>query len=194
LDPDGLILACATASEEKRARRAGRPASRVGLGGANGFPPGRLVSFGLAGALRDDLAPGDVLDVVRIVDPDGAELWSADAIGIPGARRSTIVAAKAVIDDPAERRRLAERSGADAVDLESGPLAQTGRLVGGVRVVSDTPARRLGTLSGAVRPDGRVRLAAVASAFAREPITATRAVAASLKALRSLERAAGGIE
>jgi nucleoside phosphorylase len=45
-----------------------------------------------------------------------------------------------LVDDPAELRRLHERTDADAVDMESGLLAATGRLRGCVRAISDTPA------------------------------------------------------
>jgi hypothetical protein len=193
LDADGLICACATSSEERAARKAGLAAARVGLGVVNGAPPGRLVSFGLAGGLRDDLAPGDVLDVIRVVDRDGATLWEGLPLGIPGARTATVVAGEGLVDDAHERRALAERSGADAVDLESGPLARTGRHVGGVRVVSDTPSQPLGRLGGAVHRDGSVRWAGLGSAFVHEPIATARAVGASLRALRSLERAAAGV-
>ena len=57
--------------------------------------------------------------------------------------RGTILASERVVDDPAERRELHERTGADAVDLESGPLARSGRLRGVLRAVSDTPERGL---------------------------------------------------
>jgi hypothetical protein len=193
LDADGLIYACATVSEERAARKAGLPAARVGLGAVMGAPPGRLVSFGLAGGLRDDLEPGDVLDVTRVVALDGTTLWQGPALGIRGARPATIVAGEGVLDGTDERRLLAERSGADAVDLESGPLARTGRLVGGVRVVSDTPSQPLGRLGGAVHADGSVRWSGLGAAFAHEPIATARAVGASLKALRSLERAAAEV-
>ena len=56
VDTDGLTFACATTAEERVAKRAGLNAARVGVRVANGVPKGRLVSFGLAGALRDGLA------------------------------------------------------------------------------------------------------------------------------------------
>ncbi len=81
-------------------------------------------------------------------------LWEGDPLGVPGARPGTILGTSSVIDDPAERRPPAERTGADAVDLESGVLAASGRLArlpaGGL----DTPERTLGRCN-AVHEDGR---------------------------------------
>jgi hypothetical protein len=65
VDADGLILACATSTEERTARRAGARTARVGLGGVNSITTtsrGPLVSFGLAGGLAPDVARGEVVD------------------------------------------------------------------------------------------------------------------------------------
>jgi nucleoside phosphorylase len=185
-----LTLACATEPEERAGRRSGLRTSLIGLAGRNGLPPGRLVSFGLAGALRDGLAAGDVLDVVRVVDEGGAVLWEGDPLGVPDARPATILASGEVVDDPAERRRLHDATGADAVDLESGPLARSGRLAGGVRVVSDTPARTLHGICNAVTPAGEVDWAGVTKAFVRAPAGFARAVVDAKRAMRRLEEAA----
>ena len=58
--------------EERIARRLGRTAV-VGLGASKGVPEGRLVSFGIAGALSGELAVGTVIDATRVVDEDGPE-------------------------------------------------------------------------------------------------------------------------
>jgi hypothetical protein len=74
VDADGLTFACAMTVEERIARRLGRTAL-VGLGAANGVPEGRLVSFGIAGALAADLPVGTVIDATRVVDEAGLVLW-----------------------------------------------------------------------------------------------------------------------
>ena len=86
-----MTFACATAAEQRAARRAGVRSALVGLGARNGVPEGPVVSFGLTGALRDGLAPGTVVDATRIVDVEGAVLWEggpvpsgADGITLPG--------------------------------------------------------------------------------------------------------------
>src|SRR5262249_24380584 len=153
---------CATSPEERAARRAGLRTALIGLSGNRGLPEGRLVSFGLAGGLHDGVAFGDVLDATGVVYADRNVLWQGRPLGVRGARDGTILAASRIVDDPAERRRLHEATGADAVDMETGPLARSGRLAGCLRVVSDTPSRTLGPLSRALRPDGSVRWGVVA--------------------------------
>ena len=96
MDADGVTLACATAAELRVARRSGVRSALVGLGARNGLPEGPLVSFGLAGALRDGLAPGTVVDATRVVDVEGTVLWDDGPLGVPGARAG---------DDPGRRAR-----------------------------------------------------------------------------------------
>jgi hypothetical protein len=158
----------------------------VGLGARNGVPEGPLVSFGLAGALRDDLPVGTVLDVTCVVDSDGAVLWRGEGLGV--SRAGTILAAETIVDDPAERRRLHVRTGADAVDLESGTLARTGRLRGVLRAVSDTPARPLNGLAGGVTADGGYDWPGLISAFARSPRGFVRSASDARHALGRLAR------
>jgi hypothetical protein len=185
VDADGLTFACATRSEARVARRLGTTAV-VGIGARGRLPQGRLVSFGLAGGLHDRLAPGEVLDATRVVDENGRTLWEGGPLGVPGARAATIVAVDAIVDGSEQRRRLHERTGGDAVDMESGRLARTGRLAGVVRAVSDTPSRTLGPVATVLGPDGRLRAAGVAGLLGR-PRHAGRALRDVRRALRRLE-------
>jgi hypothetical protein len=178
MDADRVTLACATTAELRAARRAGRHSALVGLGAANGVPDGPLVSFGLAGSLRDDLPVGTVLDATRVVSTDGVVLWEGEGLRVPGGRPATILAAERIVDSADERRGAHERTGADAVDLESGPLARSGRLRGVLRVVSDTPEQPLGALTGAVKRDGRNDWLGVARGVARSPRAALNAARA----------------
>jgi len=187
-----VTFACATAAERRVARRAGARSALVGLGARNGVPEGPVVSFGLVGALRDDLASGTVVDATRIVDVEGTVLWEGGPLGVQGAERVTILAADAIVDDPAERRRLHERTGADAADLESGPLARTGRLRGVLRAVSDTPDRRLNGIAAGVKREGGYDWPALVRAFVRDPRAFARAAADARRALGRLGEAAKG--
>ncbi len=180
-----MTLACATKTEERAARRRGVRTALVGIGARRGLPDGPVVSFGLAGGLHDGLACGDVLDATRVVDSDGTVLWEGSPLGVRGARPGTILAVDAVVDDPAERRRLHERTGADAADMESGVLARSGRLVGCLRAISDTPARTLGPLAQVLDGDGRLRPGGVARALAA-PRHTGRALADVRGALKKL--------
>jgi adenosylhomocysteine nucleosidase len=189
MDADRVTLACATTAELRAARRAGAHGALVGLGAGNGVPDGALVSFGLAGALRDGLPAGTVLDATRVIDSEGSVLWEGEPLGVAGARPATILAASAVVDAADERRRLHERTGADAVDLESGPLARTGRLHGVLRAVSDTPDRPLNGIAGAVGRDGGYDWSGLVRAFAKEPRGFARAAGDARRALKRLTAA-----
>lgn len=185
------MLVCALAAEERAAQRAGVPVVRAGLGASGGIPErGGLVSFGLAGALSDGLAPGRLVTATRVVTPDGSSLWEGAPLPVAGARPVVVCATGRVVDDPAERAALAASSGADVLDMESGPLAASGRLAGVLRSVSDTPAHRVGRLGAAVHPDGSVRWGAVAAAFFLEPRRAAAAARHARAALAALEPAA----
>jgi len=186
LDADGLTFACAMTVEERIARRLGRTAL-VGLGASRGVPEGRLVSFGIAGALAPDLPVGTVIDATRVVDETGAVLWEGGPLGAAAARQGTILGASRIVDDPDERARLHAKTGAEAVDMESGALARSGRLVGCLRAVSDTPTRRLGGVARGATADGDVDALGFVRGFVREPFVTARAVFGARRALKSLE-------
>ena len=189
MDADGLTFACAMSVEEKIARKLG-PTALVGLGVSSGVPEGRLVSFGIAGALRPDLPVGTVIDATRVVDERGVVLWEGEPLGIVDARRGTILGADRIVDDPEERARLHEATGADAVDMESATLARSGRLAGCIRAISDTPTSRLAGLAQAVTLDGRPNYVGFVRGFLREPRETARALRNSLRALKALEAVA----
>jgi hypothetical protein len=188
VDADGLTFACAMTVEERIARRLGRTAV-VGLGASQGVPEGRLVSFGIAGALSGELPVGTVIDATRVVDESGAVLWEGSPLGVAAARPGTILGASRIVDDPGERARLHQATGADAVDMESGPLARSGRLAGCLRAISDTPSQGLGGVAQGAKATGEADLVGLLRGFVREPVTTARAIANSLRALRSLRQA-----
>jgi adenosylhomocysteine nucleosidase len=189
LDVDGLTFAVAMTAEEKIARKLG-PTARVGLAASNGVPEGKLVSFGIAGSLRRDLAIGTVIDATRVVDESGETLWQGRPLGVRGAQTGTILGASRIVDDPAERARLHEQTGADAVDMETGALARSGRLAGAIRAISDTPERRLGGIAQGAKANGDTDVLGFLRGFAREPRTTVRAARGALRALRALQEVA----
>jgi hypothetical protein len=190
LDVDGLTFACAMTVEERIARRFG-PTAHVGLGVSQGVPEGeRLVSFGIAGSLRADLPVGTVIDATRVVDESGAVLWEGGPLGATSARTGTILGADRIVDDPSERARLREQTGADAVDMESATLARSGRLAGCIRSISDTPTSRLAGLARAVTLRGTPDYLGFLRGFLSEPLETTRAVSNARLALKALEAVA----
>jgi hypothetical protein len=187
VDIEGLTFACATTAEQRVARRAGLRASRIGVRGAAGLPEGRLVSFGLAGALHDGLQVGELLDATRVVDSAGATLWEGAPLGVPGARHATMLASDVLVHDPSDRRRLHESSGADAVDMESGVLAASGRLAGVVRAVSDIPSSSVQGVDDTVHADGTTDVVGLLRWIAVRRGDAIRSMRDALTALRALQ-------
>jgi hypothetical protein len=188
LDADGLTFAVATTAEERVAKRLGLNTVRVGVRVANGVPEGRLVSFGLAGSLSD-LRVGDVLDATRVVDETGSTLWEGPGLGVRGARAGVVLGGDVLVHDAAERVRLREASGADAVDMESGVLARTGRLSGVLRAISDDACSLVDGVDRTVHPDGRTNVAGFLRWVATRRGDAVRSMRDALRALHALEKA-----
>jgi adenosylhomocysteine nucleosidase len=189
VDADGLTFACATTAEERVAKRAGLHTVRVGLRAANGVPDGRVVSFGLAGALDDALRIGDVIDASRVVDSTGATLWEGAGLGVGGAKRCVVLASDVLVHDAGERRRLRDVSGADAVDMESGVLARSGRLAGVLRVVSDDTTSAVEGVDETIKDDGRTDVAGLLRWVARKRGQAIRSMKDAVVALNALQKA-----
>jgi nucleoside phosphorylase len=189
LDADGLTFACATSAEERVAKRAGLAAVRVGVCVANGVPEGRLVSFGVAGSLDESLRVGDVLDATRVVDATGATLWEGPGLGVRGARGGVVLGGDVLVHDAAERERLRAASGADAVDMESGALARSGRLAGVVRAISDDAASAVEGVDSTVHADGRTNVVGLLRWIATRRGDAIRSMRDALRALKALEEA-----
>jgi hypothetical protein len=187
---EGLTFACATTAVQRVARRAGLRAVRIGVRGAAGLPAGDLVSFGLAGALHDGLRVGEILDATRVVDSAGATLWEGAPLGVAGARQATMLASDVLVHDAAERRRLRESSGADAVDMESGVLAATGRLAGVVRAISDVPSSAVEGVDETVHDDGRTDVIGLLRWVATKRVDAIRSMRDAMTALRALQECA----
>jgi adenosylhomocysteine nucleosidase len=185
-----LTLACALEVEERAARRAGARAARVGLRASQPLPDTPLVSFGLAGALVPGLEPGELVTAERVVDEWGRVLWEGEPVAIEGAIRGVVCATPEILDDPASRQALAERTGALVVDMESGALAASGRLTGVVRAISDSHDQPLGPLAFAANVDGSTRWSAVAFAFLFHPVASLRTALSARRAINRLERAA----
>ena len=188
MDADGLTFACATSAEERVARRASLNAVRVGLGVANGVPEGRLVSFGVAGSLGG-LQVGEVLDATRVVDETGATLWEGPGLGVRGARTGVLLGGDVLVHDVAQRDRLRTASGADAVDMESGTLARSGRLAGVVRAISDDASSAVEGLDGTIHADGRTNVPGLIRWVATQRGDAVRSIRGALRALKALGEA-----
>jgi len=156
---------------------------------------GALVSWGTAGALSDDLNAGDLLLPEQILNTDGVG-FPADPRWLAGVRSrlegnlplraGTLALSHTVLDPATEKRRLHERTGAVAVDMESGAVAEVAERRGlsmlAIRAIIDT--RRLAVppfILAAMNGYGDVRFSSLLSGLMREP--------ASLPAVFMLARA-----
>jgi adenosylhomocysteine nucleosidase len=174
--PDAsLLVACAGADAE----RARREAEALVAAGADA-----LLSFGLAGGLDPRLRPGDMIYADRVVLPEGRMIdtdagWRRTALArlrAAGIRaiEGPIAGSPQVLATPQDKQRLAERSGALAVDTESSVVAETADRSGlpflAIRAIAD-PAW-LGLPSIALiplRPDGRIQPRALTRGLVSRP-------------------------
>jgi len=92
------------------------------------------------------------------------------------------------VHDADERRRLHEASGADAVDMESGTLAASGRLAGVVRAISDVPASAIEGVEATVHPDGRTDVAGLLRWVVTRRSRAIRSMRDAVRSLNALQR------
>ena len=165
-----------------------------------------VVVLGLCGALRERRV-GDVVVYRGVAADEGSvalDAALADALGERlngfGIRAFGVVACTTdhVVTARAERRALAERYGADTVDMEgaclAAALAARGVRFAMVRVVSDDGSRDLPALQGAIRPDGRVDGLRIGLAFARAPAGALAFVCDVRTALTGLTTVARALD
>jgi hypothetical protein len=101
-----------------------------------------------------------------------------------------VLGTDALIHDAADRARLREASGADAVDMESGVLARSGRLAGVVRAVSDGAESTIEGVDSTVHPDGRTDVVGLLRWVATGRAGAVRSLRDAVAALKALEKAA----
>jgi adenosylhomocysteine nucleosidase len=144
-----------------------------------------LLSFGIAGGLDPALQPGDVVIADRIkfsgkedieTDRDWREAVLAAVKAVASARTAPILLADHAVQSVEEKARLYIETGAVAVDMESYGVAREAATANipvlAVRVIADTARRALPSIaSGAIRPDGTVRLGPVLAGLLRHPAT-----------------------
>jgi len=173
-----LIVACGLQREARIVARAGGDIVPVVGGGdaarleaaleAAAGGGGIILSCGIAGALVPGLEPGDV-----VIHGDGA-LVARLARALPHAHRGAIAGSDTIAATVAQKRALADRTGALAVDMESHVAARVARRHGlrfaALRVISDRATDDLppAALVG-MRPDGGMALGAVLASLARNP-------------------------
>ncbi len=135
-----------------------------------------IILAGLAGALREDISKGSAYVVTSVMD-DAGHSWRPTGIAkgdIPGPSGPTIISTVHTITTTQDKRALAQRSGADLVDLESAAFAEAASAAGRrwaiVRGVSDGLHDALPEdIDEWVDEQGRTRTSAVIAAILRRP-------------------------
>ena len=166
-----------------------------------------LVSFGVAGGLDRNLAPGTVVIADRVTTPEGGRIptdtaWAEGLVHAIGGRvamtRAPIAGSDTVIASATGKRELHESTGAAAVDMESHGIGEVAAAAGirflAVRAIADPAARAIPpwVLKG-VAEDGSLRPAAVIAPLLARPWTVWALIGLARengKALRSLRRVA----
>jgi len=144
-ETDGLRLHEATVAGRSVAwvvagpgvERASRAASLL----IAGHRPRFVISAGFAGGLTPGIARGAVVTPRRAVRTGAEALELAACVAAAEGEGTTIVTVDGVVRSADEKRRLADASGADVVDLETWGIAReaaaAGLACGCVKVVSD---------------------------------------------------------
>jgi adenosylhomocysteine nucleosidase len=136
--------------------------------------PAFVLSAGFSGALRPGLRVGDLLLADRVADAGGGD-WEATwpPSGAADLPRGRLLTVPSLVGDPAEKRRLGERFGADAADMETAAVARrcaaAGVPFGCLRAISDDVETPLSPALLGVLRGGRVGLLRLAGAVLRRP-------------------------
>ncbi len=156
-----------------------------------------MLSFGIAGGLSPGLAPGTIVLGERIVSADDHIAchpgWLETlARKLPTAARAAIFGAEAPVATARDKARLAARTGALVVDMESHIAARWaarhGMPFAAIRVVSDPGERSLppAALVG-MRADGTADILAVLRSLATTPRQLPSLLRTALEAKRALD-------
>lgn len=134
-----------------------------------------LLSFGLAGGLSPFLPAGSLL-VPRCVLWRDKRYPTSQQLGatLGGINAEYVLGGTGVVADRAEKARLWKATGAEIIDLESGPVAEAATLAGlpfaVLRVVCDAADHSLPPVAQlALDQAGTIRIGQVAASLLRQP-------------------------
>src|SRR5262249_24325166 len=143
----------------------------------DGHSPAWIISTGFSGALHPGMKVGDIVVASSIVDNEGSELaidLKMPADPAKGLYVGRLLTVDHVVRTVEEKKTLAERFAALAVDMESLAVAQICRQAKirflAVRVISDDLTADLPTeITSVVGSSGTVRLGAAVGAIFKRP-------------------------
>lgn len=175
-----------------------------------------IVSFGVAGALNPDLNPGDLVLANQIIGPEGETVSVDDCwlkllehrlsrSTVPHTHRTApLFGSPKIVTSASEKGEIFRITGADAVDMESYPLAQlcrdsATRFVA-IRAIADTATHTLPTAAQhAIGDSGQILISRVLWELVKHPLQLPQLLALSKpygKALSTLRGVAtlGGVD
>jgi adenosylhomocysteine nucleosidase len=160
------IAACAGAGVE-RAALAFAEVEKCG-------PIDKVISTGWAGALREELLPGQAYDVSCVIDARTGERFLTSCAGVlvdgsPGSQKRELghpdlwLVTAAKVADHAEKQRLASTYQAALVEMEAAAIARLARMRGipfdCIKGISDGYTDKLPDFNRFISKDGQFRLA-----------------------------------
>ena len=142
-----------------------------------------VVSWGTAGALSPHLSAGDLHVAEQVLTRGGSRLaadagwrmrFRAAAERLCTVRSGTLLDSPHIVTAPAEKRRLLGLTGAQVLDMESGPVAEACTNLGlpflTIRSIIDEAGDRLPErVAGYIGADGSLRGTALAAALVLSP-------------------------
>ncbi len=133
-----------------------------------------LMSFGIAGGLQPGLTPGTLIVADEIVTDDGRYPAMSNCAKAARARTGIIYGGTEIVATAAEKAALAARTGALAVDLESGEIARVAAAAGipfiALRAIADPAERNLPPAALLpLTPKGQPRIMSVLWSILKRP-------------------------
>jgi adenosylhomocysteine nucleosidase len=137
------------------------------------YRPRLVVSAGFSGAVLPGLRVGDLIVAEDVCDSDGVRQTATWPAGAVPYRRGRLLTVPHIIGSPEEKRRLAQGSGAAAVDMETAVVArlcgEAGVPFGCLRAISDDADMYLSESLLALLQGGRVKSGRLLAAVLRRP-------------------------
>jgi adenosylhomocysteine nucleosidase len=162
------------------------------------YRPPFVLSAGFSGAIVPGLKVGDLILASEVGAADGGRWPTAWPPGPSSFRRGRLLTVSSLVGRPEEKRRLGERTGAVAVDMETAAVArrctEAGVPFGALRVISDDVDTLLSESLLAVLAGGRVRVAALAAAVLRRPALLAELMRLGAHTRLAARRLAAGLE
>jgi len=165
------------------------------------FTPQRVLLLGLAGSLTPSLSLGDRLIYSACGQEPGPQwltpeqTWVAALQNqIPHLKMVRGWSSAQVVTRVEEKRALAEKYQAQAIDMENGAILSFLEALGVtctiLRVVSDDLSGDLPDLQYLYDPQGRLRASSLAIAAAKNPLAGAKLITGAWQGLKSLEELA----